>query len=105
MRVPPGVPVPHEGCRGLPGISGRLRVNKPDYGRATAAHTKQQVDMRAWADGRVAGADVTVRACKNRLLRAEKLAEDEAQLAAAAEAESDILEEEEWDPVVAFLLL
>eukprot|EP00170_Pyropia_yezoensis_P000351 contig_2052_g352 len=84
---------------------GRLRVNKPDYGRATAAHTKEQVYMRAWADGRVAGADVTIRAYKNRLLRAEKLAEDEAQLAAAVEAESDILEEEEWDPVAAFLLL
>lgn len=61
--------------------------------------------MRAWTDGRVAGADVTIRAYLNRLLRAEKLAEDEAQLAASAEAENDILEEEEWDPVVAFLLL
>lgn len=61
--------------------------------------------MRAWADGRVAGADFTIRAYKSRLLRAEQLADEEAQLAAAAEAESDILEEEEWDPVVALLLL
>lgn len=61
--------------------------------------------MRAWADGRVTGPDATIWAYKTRLLRAENLAENEAQLAAAAEAESDLLEEAEWDPVIAFLLL
>lgn len=101
----------------------RLRANKTGPRQTTAGRAKELDEMLAWARGRVAQAATVIRAYKARLTcghvpqsspavdeanfvpRAEgtDLAANLAPLGGPAEVD-DVLEEEDFDPIAAYLL-